>query len=569
MHVQDLHERKNRLRLLIEQEAFVRAENETVITTKGRLQEVGWLFDLRRILMRADCLDDVSVLFWNTFRSSLPFQIGGIETAAIPLTTSLIMHPSSEASGLSGFFIRKSRKKVGLTRLIEGVLIPGHKVILVDDIINSGESLLKQIKILEELGHEVAAVFVLMRFRDLDQYEFITKRNIRIESLFTLDDFEGSLGTKNVQRREASPVPPERFRVLWKFKGSHPSYHHVLPKSDPLLDSERLYVGSDTGTFYALNQQDGSIAWKYQIGLHQKGKGIFSSPALADNTVFFGGYDGNVYALDAKYGKKKWVFMEADWVGSSPAIATDLGLLFIGLEFGLWRKRGGIVAIDAESGKKVWGFYEMPCYTHSSPLYIQEHKEVVIGSNDGNAYLFNAQNGKLIWKCPTGQLTEVEVNTGFSRFDIKESFAYDPIRDCILFGNHAGLFLSVDRKSGKIVHSFQADFGFFSTPLLHKDTVIASSLDQHVYCLELDTLKERWRWNAHARIFTSPTLINDSVYIGANTGRLTELDPDNGAVRSSTLFTERVTNKTTYNPITKRFFVPTYANEIYCLEKII
>ena len=219
--------------------------------------------------------------------------------------------------------------------------------------------------------------------------------------------------------------------------------------------------------------------------------------------------------------------------------SLDLGLVFIGLEFGLMRKRGGIATIDIRNGKKVWDFYEMPCYTHSSPLYIQKHKQVVIGSNDGCAF-FYAKSGKLLWKCPTGDATEKELDSGFSRFYIKESFAYDPKRDCILFGNRDGVFLSVAREFGRIISSFKADFGFYSTPVIYKDTVLITSLDKHLYCLGLDTLKEQWRWNAGARIFATPTIVENSVFIGANTGRLTELDPETGDEISFCAFTERI-----------------------------
>ncbi len=41
-------------------------------------------------------------------------------------------------------------------------------------------------------------------------------------------------------------------------------------------------------------------------------------------------------------------------------------------------------------------------------------------------YLFDAKTGALQWKFETGKLTEAELGNGFSRFDIKAPFAYDP-----------------------------------------------------------------------------------------------------------------------------------------------
>lgn len=565
---QGLETAATRLKKAIETRAFVTTDQERIFETRGREKSEGWLFDLRRILLDANVLEDIGTVFWQTFRSSYPFQIGGVETAAIPLVTSLVMHGylKEDTRDVTGFFLRKSRKKTGLTRMIEGEIVPGRPIILVDDLTNSGNSLQRQVEVLESLGHRVAAVWVLIRFRDAEYYQYFMKKGIAVYSVFELNDFSNTLNVRNLEKRSRPPLA-QPFEVLWKFASPNPSYHYVVPKSDPALDEERVYFGSDTGVMWALNQSDGSIAWSKKIGLHVKGKGIFSSPAMHGGIVYFGGYDGNIYALEAATGKTRWVSFEADWVGSSPALAPDIGLVFIGLEYGLWRKRGGIAALDMATGKTKWAFRDMPCYTHSSPLYIPSRHQVVIGSNDGCAYLFDALTGALIWKASPGALSERELNSGFSKFDIKESFAYNEKRDHILFGNVAGDLYALERATGKLVHHFSAAYGFNSTPLVSGDSVFAASLDKNLYCLDLDTFKEKWHWYGGARIFASPVAVNDSIFIGTNTGRLTELDPGTGRELSSIQLTERITNKPVYNARTRRFFVPTYANELYCVER--
>jgi len=159
-------------------------------------------------------------------------------------------------------------------------------------------------------------------------------------------------------------------------------------------------------------------------------------------------------------------------------------------------------------------------------------------------------------------------NRGFSRFDIKESFAYDKNEDLILFGNRDAKIFAVDRKTGEQRWVFnKARFGFIATPVVYENNVIIGCLDKNVYCIESKTGKEKWRWAAGARVFASPVIINGKVYIGANTGRLTELDPKTGKELSFIAVPERITNKIAYNPVTKQYFLPTFANEIYCLEK--
>jgi outer membrane protein assembly factor BamB/adenine/guanine phosphoribosyltransferase-like PRPP-binding protein len=553
---------KHALKVLIEKRAFVRSGTTQIYRRDRGLSQ--WIFDFRSILMEQEAMEHLAALFWDSFPAEDHIQIGCIESAGIPLATALVAHAGKYGKHASGFYIRKSRKKDGLAKMIEGTFDPNQSVVLVDDILNSGKSMRRQIEVVRAAGGVIKAFWTIMQFRD-DAFYDSDGRALERRSLFTLNDFEETLGLRNITR--PAVLPRAQYEVLWKFESKDPGFVHVVPKSDPAIDDDTVYMGSDSGIFWAIDQTDGSVRWQYRTGFHPKGKGIFSSPALYKDTVYFGAYDGNVYALNRKTGKRTWIYYEADWVGSSPAIAADLGLLFIGLEFGLFKRRGGIAAIHLESGKKLWD-YRMPCFSHSTPLYIHKHREVVIGSNDGSVYLFNATNGDLIWKFETGTLTEEELAAGFSQYDIKESFAYDEKRDIIIFGNKAGRLYSIARSTGTLVSTFEAAFGFYSTPLIHDDSVYLSSLDKNMYCLDLGTFSEKWRWNAGARVFASPTLVNGHLFIGANTGRLTELDPATGAELSYMTFTERITNRIAYNSATERFFVPTYANEVYCIKKL-
>lgn len=560
---------KERIKRAIEHIAFVRGENEPYVAG-GVLKNTGWLFDIKKMLLTPEVIKDLEYLFETSVAKNRSVQVGGLESAAIPLIAGLVFrnYANQRQNPLSGFFIRKSRKREGLLKMIEGQLEEGLPVVLVDDVINSGKSFVRQIEILEKLGHKIEAVWVLVRYRDMDQYPYFTDKGIKVHSLFTLDDFTISLGTRNLVSKKPAREYMMPYRVLWKFSGPAPSYHLVVPKSDPAIDDTCVYMGSDDGTMWALDQQTGSVVWQHKIGPHHRGKGIFSSPKVLGDAVYFGGYDGNTYALDTATGKRRWVSFEADWIGSSPDIAPDVGLLFIGLEYGLWRRHGGIAAIDLQTGKTTWTYNQMPCYTHGSPHYIAKHKQVVIGSNEGVVYLFDAKTGNLLWRFESGSLSEQEIESGFGAYAIKESFAYDDTHDLIIGGNLAGELLFIRRKTGDLAHSLRTDNRIISTPLVYKNTTIASSTDKYVYCLDLDTFVEQWRWYGGARIFSSPIVANGSVYVGANTGRLTELNPETGEEKSFLALTERITNKAAYSHRTKRFFVPTFANELYCVEKI-
>ncbi len=537
------------LKQKIAQVCFV-SEKEYEQLTYGLIVST-WLFNIKKVLLEAGTLDNISALLLEKVRAREDFQIGGVESAAIPLISGIIMKSKERGIPANGFFIRKGRKKGGMFQTIEGSL-GDERIVLVDDIMNTGKSFIKQIEVLESVGKKVDTVLSIIRFRDMAYYEYFHKRGIMVLSLFTLDDFKDLIRVENiVDKQKSAPTMP--FQVMWRFQSEKPNYFYVVPKSAPAIDDTRIYFGSDVGVFWALNQEDGSVAWKHTVMFGAGGKMIFSSPALSNDTVFFGAYDGNFYALDKETGKKKWVFMEADWIGSSPCISDKLGLVYVGLEFGLWKKQGGIAALSMGTGKKVWE-YPMPGLTHSSPAYSARHNVVVCGCNDNTVYALHAKTGALLWKFETGG-------------EVKTSFAFDEKRGLVCFGSFDTHLYILNVKTGALVHKIPTGEAIYSTPLVYGSYVYIASLDKNLYCVHLDTGAVAWKFATNGRIFSSPEVIDGKIYIGSNDGRLYELDAQTGTCVGFFQTAERITNKLAYNKQTRNVFLPTFANEIYCLTR--
>ncbi len=540
-----MESKEEKLKEIIKNEVFV-TKNDAQIISKFKT-ESSWLFDFRKILLDPRHIDLITEIFWDKYKDKYPFQVCGLEVAAVPLVSAIVMKSVQKGKPVNGFFIRKSRKKDGLLKMIEGK-VTNDNIIIVDDLINSGKTITRQLAVIDRIEKKITDVFTITHFRELDYYYFLKERDIVLHSVFPITAF-GLEFKRNKPKKFLGDI----FKTEWYFKSQKPSYFYVVPKSTPALDLDKVYFGSDNGNFWALNQEDGSVAWKYKIGLHPKGKSIFSSPTLFEQTVYFGSYDGNVYALDTQTGKKKWMFMEADWVGSSPALAPDINTLFIGLEFGLINKKGGIVALDMKTGEKKWEHITSK-YTHCSPLYIPSKKIVIIGSNDSFVYAYNAKSGKLLWKLQT-------------EGEIKASFAFDEKRNVIIFGSFDGRIYIINVKTGEIIHTHQTEFGIYSTPEIYKDTVYFTSLDKRIYSLDLKTYTLNWDFQTKGRIFASPAVINNRLYIGSNDGRLYEINPDTGEELGFIQVSERITNKIIYNKKTGAFFLPTFANELYCIYK--
>src|SRR5256886_9344627 len=82
-------DRLETLRETIQQRAIFLGKDHPVVSPKGHGQ--GWLIDLRMTLLDGASLELIADLFWERFADRLPFQVGGLETGAIPLVAAIAM----------------------------------------------------------------------------------------------------------------------------------------------------------------------------------------------------------------------------------------------------------------------------------------------------------------------------------------------------------------------------------------------------------------------------------------------------------------------------------------------
>jgi orotate phosphoribosyltransferase len=74
-------------------------------------------------------------------------KIAGVAVGAVPLAAALSLE-----SGLPFLIVRKELKGHGTGNKIEGELRSGEKVIIVEDVTTTGESVLKAVKVIREVN---------------------------------------------------------------------------------------------------------------------------------------------------------------------------------------------------------------------------------------------------------------------------------------------------------------------------------------------------------------------------------------------------------------------------------
>ena len=162
--------------------------------------------------------------------------------------------------------------------------------------------------------------------------------------------------------------------------------------SSPSVADRTLYIGGRDSCLYAIDAATGRVLWK------KKTDGwVDSSPLLSDGKVFVGSRDGTIYTLDAD--GREVLRIEAGLQLSSPAMVSN-GMVITGLGPPYNAVAGYQPAGLAKFGKVAaqWsiGFSQM---SYSSPSVFGQ--TAVLGASDGFLYMVNTDTKKIGWSLKT------------------------------------------------------------------------------------------------------------------------------------------------------------------------
>jgi outer membrane protein assembly factor BamB/orotate phosphoribosyltransferase len=529
---------------LIRERAIVRRDQGWIVAPNGA--ELDWLLDLKQIFLVPEALQTIAAAFWQRFAPLLPFQIGGLETAAIPLITALLLEGARRGTPVNGFIVRKERKTSGIGKRIEG-RVGGEPIVIVDDILNSAHGAEMVRAILESHGRRVDAMFVVVDFEAAAGVQWRVQYRIPVETIFRLEHFGLALG------KRPAPAAATAFKTVWRHDTPGGNHTLVVPKSSPVLDDRAVYFGTDSGRFWALDQADGKPLWHADV-VETSRRGVLSCPALHAGRVYYGGYDGNVYARDAASGAELWRYGGADWVGASPVLAPRLDLLFIGLEHAHPTRLGSVVALRLGTGAKVWE-HDVPDYIHGTPAFCDADGVVAIGTNGGQLLLLRADTGERLWQHLAGG-------------PIKQAPAFDPRRRQVVSGGFDGAIRVHDAATGAVVWNAQTADRIYSSPLIVDDRAFVASTDKHLYVLDLVQRRVVQRLALGAKSFATPRAFGSSVFVGCNSGKVWEFDIDSLKPVGTYQLPDCATCAVAHNATTGRFFTATHMNSLYCFARV-
>jgi outer membrane protein assembly factor BamB len=527
-----------------------------------------WIADIKTLLLDPAFISDLAEFFLAHFAHLRTFNVAALELGAIPLAVAIAAAAHQQGLAVRPLVVRKSRNKKGLRRVIEGAPLDAPTV-MVDDVLNTGSSAEVLAQKLRAAGLPPFALFVVLSFERSIAQAWCDQSGVPIIVLTT---------TRECGIQYNEPVPaasaPHRYIETARYTTPHAAFEHVCPKSAPVLTSAYVLFGADRGRVLCLDKTTAAHRWTFQT--RNQRKGVWSTPTVYGNNVFFGGYDGIAYRLDINTGAVVWASQCADYIGGTIAVDDPSQLAIVGCEHDLDHARGSIAALDLASGDIRWR-HGLRGYTHS-PGFHADADLIIAGSNDGELVALSASTGRLLWsifleseikhrpvifnaarggvgpvttRASQGDLGTVEISTG-------QLLVAVPSCD--------GALYILDALTGERLRTICAEAGIFASPLVDSDIIIFTSADQNVYRACITTGQVEGRFDARARIFSEPALINGRIVVGTNAAVMHELDPTSLNEIGRHVLSDRITSKVTHDPTTDLLYVHTGEDHLHILR---
>jgi polyvinyl alcohol dehydrogenase (cytochrome) len=215
--------------------------------------------------------------------------------------------------------------------------------------------------------------------------------------------------------------------------------------ASPTVANGRVYIGSNTGVFSALDTKTGSVVWKRFIGYAPtdgtcgaRGTSgtatVATDPVSGGATVYVDSGDGYLYALDASTGTRRWRALVApvaqgyyNW--SSPTVSGDAVYLGVAERCGT-RVAGGVKAFDRATGDLVASYETVPSGTVGGAVWSSVATDgSSVWASTGDAQFSppaSAGDAYSIVRLDAGSLTRREAWTVTSEYGTDLEFGASP-----------------------------------------------------------------------------------------------------------------------------------------------
>jgi outer membrane protein assembly factor BamB len=322
--------------------------------------------------------------------------------------------------------------------------------------------------------------------------------------------------------------------------------------ASPTVVSEAVIIGDVDGTLYSIDTQDGTPNWQTKL---DSGIGHAANVTIGDaavdifetditNIAYVGTAAASVYAIDTRTGSVVWKSEFNAQQATSPIAIEDLVITMLGnnpsgggpgLTVRQSGNTGSLIRLGASTITLNIAHYFSGGNLKDLPpgRYEAEDRYVLCGTiNNAQPFFLDAvsyETGETIWSV-----------------ELEDTVYGTPtlLNDAWYFATADGGLYSVDAKSGERRWKTSGFNGFFTSPTAYKNTVYfvdrgSGQTGSSVYAVEPKIGAFRWRTVLDGQVRGSaPTVVDDSVYLCDQSGKLYQLNIHTGDITQQQQLTE-------------------------------
>ena len=140
-----------------------------------------YYIDLRILVSYPEVLKEISNMIYDRIKD-VDGKICGLPYAGIPYAQTI-----SVINNRPMILLRKEQKKYGTSKMIEGEIKDGEEIIIIDDILTSGSSIIDSLEYLKK--YKIKKILVIVD-RNEGGKEKLRSIGYNVESVFTIDNFK-------------------------------------------------------------------------------------------------------------------------------------------------------------------------------------------------------------------------------------------------------------------------------------------------------------------------------------------------------------------------------------------
>jgi eukaryotic-like serine/threonine-protein kinase len=273
----------------------------------------------------------------------------------------------------------------------------------------------------------------------------------------------------------------------------------------PVLDGSTIYYSSTAGKLVAYDKGTQKNLWEFPSNQNKdlKLEAIYGTPVLSNQVLYFGAFDGNIYAVDSSNGNLKW-FVKT----GAPVVGT---LLLKDSAVYAGNSNGNVYALQSSDGKQLWE-RNAGKEVWSGP--VDANGLIAVTSMDNDVYAFDTK-GSLVWKSSVASAAIASTPAVMAQE--------------LTFGSFDKRFHAIEQSSGAGVwQTNPAGNWFWTAGLISGNNLYAGNLDGHIYAYDASTGALKWQSDLGSPISSGPALQQGVLVVATRAGSIHGLDPVSG-----------------------------------------